>query len=261
MESTKVGIDSDIPGSSDRGSLSASRFEKRLSEQEENRTRLETTLALSDLGSRMTHKLKNPLAALMLSATRLKRSLKEAGVGDQELAVAGEIAGAITEFSKSLDRVFQKLPPVPVSFSTFSLGEALAFCLERVREEKDKPIEIVPRIPDDLPPLTGDPLLVRHALSNLLGLIVDGLPEGGTLRAELENEGGEGIRVRLKAPASGETLEGYDRVRWGTAAHVFKLHGGSLERSEPPEDALEASGFIPFRPAGKRARHTSNRTP
>jgi signal transduction histidine kinase/HAMP domain-containing protein len=152
--------------------------------------------ALGRLTSGVAHEVKNPLNAM-----RIHLELLKARLGGSQPAVR-ENLDVIAQEIVRLDRVVQgflkfvrpeeiRLAPVRVEALLEEVARLMA--PEAGRASARIAEDVVP----DLPPVAGDPELLRQALTNLVTNAIQAMPKGGTvtLGARLGSDGSVEIRV------------------------------------------------------------------
>ncbi len=146
-------------------------------EQLEERERLRDRLAaLGEMAAAIAHEVKNPLAGIEVMAGLLKRQLASSEdaqsiLGDiiKEAKMANAIVLEVLEFVRPIRLQVERVELADVVRDAISMAES------HVRRGD---IEIAVRLPDDLPPIQGDPHQLRQLFTNLLTNAFEAL--GGT---------------------------------------------------------------------------------
>ena len=186
-----------------------------------------------DFVANVTHEIKTPLTAIL----GFVETLQEGAIEDRE--TAKKFLSTIARHAERLNRLVEDL----LTISNIELGE-MRFCFESVAlsgiaqsvlhmiqlKAREKKIEIVSEIPEDLPLIRADRDRLSQILINVLDNAVKFTPEGG--------------RVTLAAsPAAGKEVVVTDR-----------RHG---DRSAERRDFAARRAFLPRRqdPLPRAGRH------
>ncbi|MCU0723287.1 MAG: hypothetical protein MUC63_06695 [Planctomycetes bacterium] len=205
--------------------------------------RVDLALALEDLGSAIAHKLKNPLAGMMLSSLRLKKRLEEMPGEEKAVRLAGQLGSAIEKLSGEVDALVRKLAAPPLECSAVDLDAVLDSVapLPRPGTGAGEPAVRRMRAPV-LPPVVADPGLLRRALSNLLAHALGAAAAGESLRVETAVSGKGSAAVLIELPAAAPPLPpgpadedlmpllgaGGPALRAAVARRILDLHGARL---------------------------------
>jgi len=144
--------------------------------------RSEMLIALSEMTSLLSHELKNPLAGMMLAATRLKKALS-ALPGEQKLeAIAGQLVDSINVLSDTVKRTSDKVRTPALEFAPVDVNEVLESAVLLIaRRASAAGISTVRGITADLPRISADANFLARAFLNLLMNAIDAMPNGGVL--------------------------------------------------------------------------------
>jgi signal transduction histidine kinase len=233
------------------------------SEFEEHRRGVETMVALGEMAATLAHEIKNPLAGMMLSATRLRKALK----GQERLeAVAEHLCAGIDALSQTVTRVGRtvrepRLERTPADVNQV-LETAMTFAAPRAVEQG---VRVVRNLAEGLPPLTADTHYLMRAFLNLIVNGLDVMPSGGvlTLTTSLLPTGniqivigdlGPGVRGDVPIEALFRPFEttkpGGTGLGLGIVRRIVDLHSGTVTLRPGRAGGTEA--VIVLNPAGER---------
>ena len=201
----------------------------------------------------VSHELKTPLATIEGSASAL---LDPAVAGSA--AAVGEIAGEIQDASQRLDRLVKNLldmtrleaGAIPLRREPADIRDLVSTSLRRLEKElRDHPLTL--SIPDDLPPVSFDFLLMGQALVNVLHNAAVHTPPGTPVSLAVKTEPGMMvIEVRDRGPGlpaenPGRVFEKFWRAdphkAGGTGLGLaiargwVNVHGGTITAENHPE--------------------------
>jgi len=150
---------------------------------ERRKMKMETVKVRNALLSSVSHDLRTPLAAIMGAASLLKDADKV------ELQTAHELARSIYDEADRLNRFLKNLldmtrlesGSIKLNKQWNSIEESVGAALNRLKPQL-APFKVVTRIPEDLPLVLMDELLIEQVLMNLL----DNAAKYGTANSEIE---------------------------------------------------------------------------
>src|SRR5256885_6084561 len=213
---------------------------------------------MEQIGWKLSHELKNPLAAIkglvQLSARNV--TICDPDLGEQLRVVAAEVdrmENILKEYL-SFSRPFEALQPQQVALGALcdevlSLMDARAASAGVIlRRRGDAVIE-------------ADPRRLKDALFNLIGNAVEATAQGGNVEVEIELEAERAARIAVRDSGRGMAPEVLDRLGTPffttredgtglgvvTARAAFAQHGGSLVYSSEPGRGTTAVGTLPIR--------------
>ncbi|HEX9756853.1 MAG TPA: ATP-binding protein [Nitrospiria bacterium] len=150
---------------------------RRLQEQVELKKRL---TVLGEMSAGIAHEFRNFMGTILGFAKLLSKqvdphdpmqSMIDAII--QELRAMEHLISELLNFSKNTD----------INCQALALKPFLENVMNKVpKREDEKPWEIVMEIPENLPPIYGDEILLRQAFSNLANNGIDAMENGGVLR-------------------------------------------------------------------------------
>jgi len=211
---------------------------------------------LEQVGSRLSHELKNPLAAIKALVQLSHRSAADAGTRER-LAVAEE---EVERMSAILESHLTFTRPLDlVRLSSVHLGELADSVLAALRARADTSGVLLRRSGDAH--LTVDPHHLREALFNLVANAIEACPGGAEVEVAIEALGSD-TRVAVRDTGRGMAPEVLARLgtpyfttrEKGTglgvvlARAVFEQHGGRLEYVSSPGKGTTAVGTLPSPP-------------
>jgi signal transduction histidine kinase len=221
-----------VPGSRDEIGKLASAFNQMTEELISQRERLvqsERVAAWRELARRLAHELKNPLFPLQITVENLLRARENTPDQFEEVfrestsTLLAEIANLKTIIGRFSD--FSKMPAPQVQ--PVDLDEMIRNVVQLFQAQLSRgPAKIEPELRlGDLPPVSGDPVLLRRVIENLVLNAIDAMPNGGTLifRTELNHHFAV---FELADTGKGLTQEECDRLF--TPYYTTKQHGTGL---------------------------------
>lgn len=154
-----------------------------LNESGERWRGIETAIMLTEMASCVAHRLKNPLAGMMLAATRLRRLLGNEREKEKALTVAEHLCSSIDAFSRSLDESVNAVVMPQIRCESVDVNEILVSALAKLSvEAKTRHVEICRELSPDIAKISGNAEILRAAFSRLLFSALRALPQSGTLR-------------------------------------------------------------------------------
>ncbi|MFQ5766450.1 MAG: nitrogen regulation protein NR(II) [Acidobacteriota bacterium] len=153
-------------------------------EREEERQQLQERLAsLGAMASSLAHEIRNPLAALEVTASLLKRRLAARG---EEIGMVQTLQEQIRRLSGTVNSCLEFVRPLRVQMVPLDLVPVLENALQ-VADCNDESIRVIRQFPQDVRPVLGDAGLLGQALLNLVRNALEAMAEhGGVLKISLE---------------------------------------------------------------------------
>ncbi len=209
---------------------------------------------MEQIGLKLSHELKNPLAAIKGLVQLSARAACDPDSAEQLRVVAAEVdrMESILKEYLSFSRPFEALQPKPVALGALA-DEVLSLMDARaasagvaLRRRGDAVIQ-------------ADPRRLKDALFNLVGNAVEATPKGGKVEVEID-ELDRAARIAVRDSGRGMPPEVLDRIGTpffttrdeGTGLGVvvaratFAQHGGSLVYSSEPGRGTTAVGTLPM---------------
>jgi nitrogen fixation/metabolism regulation signal transduction histidine kinase len=220
------------PGSQDEIGKLATAFNQMTLELLSQRERLvqsERVAAWRDLARRLAHELKNPLFPLQITVENLMRAREKTPQEFDDVfrestsTLLAEIANLKTIVGRFSD--FSKMPaPQLQEVDLEQLIRDVAQLFEGQLAAAPVPIEVELRL-SHIPPVIGDPVLLRRVIENLVLNAIDAMPKGGTLTFRTEVNHRFAV-FELCDTGSGLTPEECQRLF--TPYYTTKKHGTGL---------------------------------
>jgi signal transduction histidine kinase len=210
---------------------------------------------MEQFAAKLSHELKNPLAAIKWLAQLTARGVSDSDSREQLRVMGTEIERmeVILKDYLSFSRPVQVLQPRVVRLGALaddvlSAMEGRAECARvALRRRGDAAVE-------------ADSRKLKDALFNLLGNALEATPQGGTVEVQIE-EKDETVRIAVRDSGRGMSKEVLERLgtpffttrEEGTGLGVavaraaFTQHGGSLVYASEPGRGTTAVGTLPLR--------------
>jgi signal transduction histidine kinase len=229
------------PGSHDEIGKLAEAFNQMTRELIAQRERLvqsERVAAWRELARRLAHELKNPLFPLQITVENLLRARENTPEQFDEVfrestaTLLAEIDNLKTIIGRFSD--FSKMPAP--EFQAVDLDELIRGVVQLFQGQLTRePMRIRPELElGSVPPVTGDPALLRRVIENLVLNAIDAMPKGGTLtfRTRLADSDGLGQLSHQAAvfeiADTGQGLTPEECQRLFTPYYTSKQHGTGL---------------------------------
>ncbi|HZD92724.1 MAG TPA: HAMP domain-containing protein, partial [Candidatus Sulfotelmatobacter sp.] len=165
--------------------LAFNQMTEELMGQRERLVQSERVAAWRELARRLAHELKNPLFPLQITVENLLRARENTPEQFDEVfrestsTLLAEIANLKTIIGRFSD--FSKMPAPQIQ--AVDLNEMVRSITQLFQGQLNRePGKILPELHlGDLPPVSGDPVLLRRVMENLVLNAIDAMPKGGTL--------------------------------------------------------------------------------
>ena len=235
-------------------------FEQLTKEFEERRRGVETAVALGEMAAELAHELKNPLAGMMLSATRLRKSL--VGMEDEArlVAIADHLVSSINTMSDTVSRIGGGTREPRLDRREANLNEVLESATALVAPRaSEQGVTVIRNVQEDLPPVSADAHFLTRAFLNLLTNALDAMPSGGILYLGSKAPGDGSVRIAIGdtgpgiAPEEAELLfrpfqsakPGGTGLGLGIVRRIVELHSGSVSLGPREGGGAEAVVTLP----------------
>lgn len=215
------------------------RLEETLERLESLQGRIVSSAKLASIGAislDLAHQIKNPLAIILGRLEGLQDQLEDGSRDRRNVEIAQEAGWRIQELTQSFNNIGRQ-EWVSLDIRTL-LDEGLGMAGLRTA----KRIETSWSIPDDLPQVHGNPILIREALSNFFSNAIDALGENGEINVEASHEdefvtvkisdNGEGIspdELKLLFQPFHTTKPQGQGLGLFASKHILEMHRGSVE--------------------------------
>lgn len=224
---------------------------------------LERARGLEQVGSKVAHELKNPLAAIKGLVQLVSRgpgadekTRERLAVIEKEVARMEVILREYLSFSRPLE----DLRPQEVELGALA-GEVLAVLEARAQASG---VELAV---EGTAQVQADPRRLKEALLNLGANALEATPSGGSVRVEIDEAGDGKVRIRVRDTGRGMPCEVVERLgtpffttrEQGTglgvtlARAVFAQHGGGLTYESTPGQGTCATALIQRAPPPPRS--------
>ncbi len=234
-------------------------------ELDDRRRGTEAMVAIGEMAATLAHEVKNPLAGMMLSATRLRKALK----GREKFeATVEHLCSAIGALSETVTRVTDSIRGPRIERATVSINDVLESVISLVAPTaSSQEVQVVREFAPGLPPVNADASFLRRALMNLFLNALEAMPSGGILRIETrktdrgegEGEGEGGVDVVIADtgpgvdPKEAEKLfepfvsrkPGGTGLGLGIVRRIMELHSGSVSLRPGAGGGTEAVVRLP----------------
>jgi len=213
---------------------------------------------LEQVGSKVAHELKNPLAAVKGLVQLMARNCPNAdskskerlGVVEREVARMETILAEYLSFSRPLEDLnAQEIDVDAVASDVIAVLEARAEAAQVTLASKGSAR------------VFADPRRLKEALLNLVANALEFTPPGGSVAVQIESTREGGAKLLVTDTGRGMTQEVLDRVgtpffttrESGTglgvtlARAVFAQHGGALSYESKPGSGTTATALLPAR--------------
>jgi nitrogen-specific signal transduction histidine kinase len=152
-------------------------------EQQEERERLRDRLAaLGEMAASLAHEIRNPLASIEVTASLLRRRLKD---HDPELALLEKITAEVRRLNGTITHSLEYARPIHPVLSPCRIEALLEDSLaSAAARNPGASVRVERRFDKELPDLLLDGGLMRQVFLNILSNAYDAMPEGGALAVE-----------------------------------------------------------------------------
>jgi len=197
--------------------------------QRERLVQTERVAAWRELARRLAHELKNPLFPLQITVENLLRARETSPQQFEEVfrestsTLLSEITNLKTIIGRFSD--FSRMPAPQIQ--AVDLDEIIRSVVQLFQGQLEQgPATVEPELClSELPPVAGDPVLLRRVIENLVLNAIDAMPKGGklTFRTELNHQFAV---FEISDTGQGLTREECDRLF--TPYYTTKKHGTGL---------------------------------
>ncbi len=232
-------------------------LERAKGEIEEQRRGRESLVVLGEMASALAHEVKNPLAIMTLSASRLRRGLK----GNAKLGpVAEQLVHSMSTFSETVTRATGAVAKPRLEFEPVRANEILEESARIVASRAaDQNVQIAYELAEGLPQVAGDANFLKRAFLNLLANALDAMPSGGLLRLKAGAAGNGWVEVTIADTGPGIDLDQVEKLfkpfqttkvegaglGLSIARRIAELHSGEVNLRRGTNGGAEAVVRLP----------------
>ena len=249
----KIGrhIGAAIEASWHRGELSGM-----VREFEERRRGTEPLVAMEEMASTLAHELKNPLAGMMLSATRLRKALQ----GQELESVAHHLCSSINTLSETVTGLTESVRRPKFSPQTVQVSEVLESALLLIAPRVSaQDIQVVRDFGSERDLVVADANFLKRAFLNLLVNALDAMPSSGVLRIRTGRPENRDVEVIITDTGPGVDPNEVDHLfetfvttrpqgtglGLGIVRRILELHSGSVTLRPGGNGGTEAVVRLP----------------
>ncbi|HKW74439.1 MAG TPA: ATP-binding protein [Terriglobales bacterium] len=205
------------------------RMTEELASQRERLVQTERVAAWRELARRLAHELKNPLLPLQITVENLLRARENTpeqfdevfrestGTLLAEIANLNTIIGRFSDFSRM---PAPQLQHVDLNELVRSVVQLFQGQLKRETGKIETEVDL-----GEVPAVSGDPVLLRRAIENLVLNAIDAMPAGGKLSFRTRASGTSAV---LEISDTGKGLTREECERLFTPYYTTKQHGTGL---------------------------------
>ena len=209
---------------------SFNRMTQQLSDQRERLVQSERVAAWRELARRLAHELKNPLFPLQLTVENLTRAreLPPAEFDEVFRESTGTLTAEIANLKNVITRFsdFSKMPkPQLQELALTNVLNQLTAFYEPVLTQRQPPVVLQCRMCAEPITITGDPVLLHRALSNLVLNAMDAMPNGGDIIIESARKN---CMAEVRITDTGTGMAPEECARLFTPYYTTKQYGTGL---------------------------------
>lgn len=228
----------------------------------------EKRLLLSRLLARFAHEIRNPLSSLDIHVQLLEEDLAQAAPPIREKS-AGRleiIHGELHRLENIVRHFLSLAGPSSLDVQAVDVAKVVTHVCELLRPEAAaRGIEMVVRLPDDLPPVAADGAQLTQALVNLVINAIQAVERNGRVEVSTApGEGGESMIIAVHDTGPGiaadkqsaifepfftTKTEGSGLGLW-IVQQIITAHGGLVEVSNAPGGGALFTLHLPLRAKG-----------
>lgn len=192
-------------------------FNQMAADLQRQRQELERTnrlAAWADMARQVAHDIKNPLTPIQLNAEHLRRVHTDRGrplggvIDDCVSNILGQVR-LLRQISSEFSSFASSPEPKPVETS---LIELVAEIIDPYRSGLAGRVAIETHVPDGLPPLRVDRMLVGRALTNVIENALHAMPGGGTLTIDAALAPGRMAQLRITDTGMGMDADALAKI-------------------------------------------------
>jgi signal transduction histidine kinase len=232
-------------------------------EFEDRQRRAEALVAVGEMASTLAHEVKNPLAGMMLSATRLRKLLR----GDEQREpIAEHLCASVNALNDTVGRITKMVAGGPrLERGLVQVGEVLESAIYLVAPRAEAHgVHVVRDMAEGLPPVSADAGLLRQAFLNLLVNALEAMPSSGTLRVRTGVAAGGRVEAvvadtgpGIGAEVAGQLFKPFVTTKpngtglgLAIVRRIVELHAGTVALRPAAGGGTEAVVSLPAAPEG-----------
>ncbi len=232
---------------------------RELEQNFEQMKRAERLFAVGQLAAGLAHELRNPLWSIAGAAGILERNATLE-------AKHRECLDIIHKESQRLNRLLTEFldfaRPRPPKYQSIDIGALLDSVIQLAAHAVGRSsVQLRKLAPPDLPPVEGDPEMVKQMLLNLVINAIQAMPEGGEVVVSASARDGN-MLLAVQDQGCGVAPEIRDKIfnpffttkNGGTglglavAHQIVEQHGGTLRAEPNPSGGMTFSALLPLVP-------------
>jgi PAS domain S-box-containing protein len=224
----------------------------------------EKMASLGEMSAGLAHEIRNSLAAVMGFA---KLAEKSKNLDDKTVKLVEAIRDESVAAETILSRFLNFAKPLDFRPEAVNFSQLINSTLENLSHPNLEIINIRCRPIDDIPLFSGDPVLLRQALANLLLNACDAMPDGGDIVLDVKVEkkktnGTSDLLISVADNGAGIASESLDKIfepfhtdkPHGTGLglalvkKIVVLHEGRIDVHSKPGKGTRFNIYMPIRP-------------
>ena len=224
---------------------------------EDRQRRTETMIAMGEMASTLAHEVKNPLAGMMLSASRLKKALKADGTLQP---LVEHLTLSINSLNETVNQVTRGVRGPDLDLRPVRAADVLESALELVAPRAaNQGVQVAREVDAEGIEVLADAGFLRQAFLNLIINALEAMPEGGILHVSVKN--GDDDRVEVVVGDTGPGIDPAEAERLfepfvtgkptgtglglGIVRRALELHSGSVKLRPRSGGGTEAAVTLP----------------
>lgn len=237
---------------------SLSKSFRELRARQDELVRKEQLAAIGELSAVIAHEVRNPLAIMSNAVATLRRANIDDEARETLLVILSEEGARLNQLVGDL---LHYAKPIALERQSVQLLELVKKTLAAANDKPNVVVQLSQG--SDVPPVGGDPLLLRQVFDNLVNNALQAMSNGGTLTVELSkiSHPDLGVGAELLIRDTGEGMDTVVRSRAldpffttrpsGTGlglaivARVIDAHGGRLTIRSELGVGTEVRAFVP----------------
>jgi signal transduction histidine kinase len=166
--------------------------------------------AVGELGAGVAHEINNPLMGVLGTAQLLLMRHPE---GDPDYSMLVDLEREAQRIRGIVTRLLETSQTGRLGMARIGLHSLVHHVASQMEEDlKNKGVQLEVRIPDDLPPIMGNSILLEQALSELFLNAQRSMPDGGRIHVGGSGTPGEVVKLEVNDEGCGIPNEHLDRI-------------------------------------------------